>query len=76
VACLQIRKSPSSVISIFTNADWVGCANDRRSIGGFAMFVGPNLILWSSKKYNLQSRGLVLLLDIRRSQMVLQKPYG
>jgi histone deacetylase 1/2 len=53
---LQIRRSPSSVISIFTDADWAGCVDDRRSIGGFAVFVGPNIISWSSKKQPTVSR--------------------
>lgn len=47
---LQIRKSMSTGVSIFTDADWAGCVDDRRSTGGFAVFVGPNLISWSSKK--------------------------
>jgi histone deacetylase 1/2 len=53
---LQIRKSPLHGISIFTNADWAGCVDDRRSIGGYAIFVGPNLVSWSLKKQPTVSR--------------------
>ena len=41
---LRIRKSPSTGVSVFTDADWAGRIDDRRSTSGFAVFVGPNLI--------------------------------
>jgi hypothetical protein len=53
---LCFRRSRSTGISIFTDADWAGCVDDRRSTGGFAIFVGPNLISWSSKKQPTVSR--------------------
>ena len=36
---LRIRRSPSNSISMFTDADWAGCVDDRRSTGGFAVFL-------------------------------------
>jgi hypothetical protein len=39
-----IRRSPSTMVSAFSNADWAGSTNDRKSTGSFAVFLGPNLI--------------------------------
>ena len=47
---LQITKSPSLLVTAYSDADWVGCADDRRSTGGFAVFLGTNLISWSARK--------------------------
>jgi histone deacetylase 1/2 len=53
---LHIQKSSSSLLSIFTDADWAGNVDDRRSTGGFAVFFGPNLVSWSARKQPTVSR--------------------
>lgn len=53
---LLIRKCPSFTLQVFSDADWAGCPVDRRSQGAFCIFLGPNLISWSSRKQNTVSR--------------------
>jgi hypothetical protein len=53
---LKFVKSPSLILGGFSDTDWLGCPNDRRSTGGFAIFLGPNLISWSSSKQATMSR--------------------
>lgn len=48
--------SLSSVVSAFSDADWTGCSDDRKSTGGFAIFYGSNLISWHTKKQATVSR--------------------
>ena len=53
---LTFRRSSSTLLSAFSDADWAGCPDDRKSTGGFAMFFGPNLISWKARKQATVSR--------------------
>ena len=37
-------------LECFTNVDWAGSKEDRRSTIGYCVFVGGNLVSWKSKK--------------------------
>jgi hypothetical protein len=44
------------LVSGFSDVDWAGCLDDRKSTGGFAIFLGLNLISWSARKQPTISR--------------------
>ena len=53
---LKLQKSVTTTISAFSDVDWAGCPDDRRSTSGFAVFLGSNLVSWSSRKQPTVSR--------------------
>jgi len=53
---LLIRRHSSSQLFAYSDADWAGCPDDRKSTSGYCVFLGRNLISWSSKKQPTVSR--------------------
>jgi hypothetical protein len=53
---LCFTRSGLSFLSAYSDADWVGNVIDRHSTGGFVIFLGGNLVSWSSRKQSSVSR--------------------
>jgi hypothetical protein len=53
---LKIGKTTSLMVSGFSDADWARSLDDRRSTGGFAIFLGSNLVSWNARKQATVSR--------------------
>ena len=47
---LHLYKSSISKLVGYTDADWGGCPDTRRSTSGYCVFLRDNLISWSSKR--------------------------
>jgi hypothetical protein len=53
---LLLHRSSSAELVIYTDADWAGCPDNRQSTSGYAVFLGGNLVSWSSKRQPVVSR--------------------
>ncbi|KAM3366771.1 hypothetical protein ACQJBY_015855 [Aegilops geniculata] len=53
---LHLHRSPSLDLVAYSNDDWAGCPDTRRSTSGYAVFLGDSLVSWSSKRQATVSR--------------------
>lgn len=53
---LLISRTNVTKLQAFSDSDWAGCSDDRKSTGGYAIYLGSNLISWSSRKQRTVAR--------------------
>lgn len=54
-AGLHLRSGPLQLIA-YSNVDWAGDPTDQCSMTGLCVFLGSNLVSWSSKKQPIVDR--------------------
>jgi hypothetical protein len=52
---LQLTPSTTDHLVSYTDADWVGCPDTHRSTSGYCVFLGHNLVSWSSRRQHIIS---------------------
>jgi hypothetical protein len=53
---IALRAAPSPELTMYSDADWAGRPDTKRSTSGFCVFYGDALISWSSKRQTTVSR--------------------
>ncbi|KAH9716509.1 retrovirus-related pol polyprotein from transposon RE1 [Citrus sinensis] len=54
--CLRFKKSEHLDLIAYTDADWATDPDDRRSISGYCVYLGDNLVAWSSRNQGMVAR--------------------
>jgi hypothetical protein len=53
---LHLRTCTELDLRVYTDADWAGCPDTRRSTSGYCVYLGDTLVSWSSKRQATVSR--------------------
>ncbi|XP_019096533.1 PREDICTED: uncharacterized protein LOC109130896 [Camelina sativa] len=53
---INLYSNSASNLTAFSDSDYAGCKDTRRSTGGFCTFLGTNIIYWSAKRHPTASK--------------------
>nr|GEV26021.1 ribonuclease H-like domain-containing protein [Tanacetum cinerariifolium] len=53
---LQLYVSATTSLVGYTNTDWAGCPSTHKSTSGYCVFLGDNILSWSTKRQHTISR--------------------
>ena len=53
---LLINSSSPTSFTVYSDADWAGCPDTRRSTSGYCVYLGDNVVSWSSERQDTVSR--------------------
>ena len=53
---ISIKENSDSTLVCYSDSDWAGCRETRRSTGGFCTLLGSNVISWSAKRHETVSK--------------------
>jgi hypothetical protein len=56
---LFLCRSSGSDLIVYTDGDWTGCPDTRRSMSGYTVFLDDNLVSWSVKRQTVVSRSSI-----------------
>jgi hypothetical protein len=53
---LRLHATPATSLAAYSDVDWAGYPDTRRSTSGYCIYLGDNLVSWSSKRQATVSR--------------------
>ncbi|XP_062114065.1 secreted RxLR effector protein 161-like [Humulus lupulus] len=56
---LFFKKKTKRKVGVFTDADWVGSVDDRKSTSGYCTIISRKVVTWKSKKQTVVARSSV-----------------
>ncbi|EMS47487.1 Kinesin-1 [Triticum urartu] len=65
---VMLHASTDTALTAYSDADWAGCPDTRRSTLGYCVYLGPSLISWLSKRQPTVALGHIRVLHIPTSQ--------